>query len=118
MTLQAERTTKPVRRREGSTRMAIYDYIVSFSNQYGFPPTIREIGEAMGLSSSGTVSAHLRRLEQDHMIERYANHARAIRPRCDVRRGGCFFTRRQDDKRRRRACGCRAVCTTGFFICC
>ena len=49
MTLQAERTTKPVRRREGSTRMAIYDYIVSFSNQYGFPPTIREIGEAMGL---------------------------------------------------------------------
>lgn len=52
MTLQAERTTKPVRRREGSTRMAIYDYIVSFSNQYGFPPTIREIGEAMGLSSS------------------------------------------------------------------
>lgn len=81
MTLQAERTTKPVRRREGSTRMAIYDYIVSFSNQYGFPPTIREIGEAMGLSSSGTVSAHLRRLEQDHMIERYANHARAIRPR-------------------------------------
>ena len=81
MTLQAERTTKPVRRREGSTRMAIYDYIVSFSNQYGFPPTIREIGEAMGLSSSGTVSAHLRRLEQDRMIERYANHARAIRPR-------------------------------------
>ena len=81
MTLQAERTTKPVRRREGSTRMAIYDYIVSFSNQYGFPPTIREIGEAMGLSSTGTVSAHLRRLEQDHMIERYANHARAIRPR-------------------------------------
>lgn len=68
------------RRQKGVTRMAIYDFIIEFSEQYGFPPTIREIGKAVGLSSPGTVSAHLRRLEDDKMIQRYSNHARAIRP--------------------------------------
>ena len=44
-------------------------------------PTIREIGQGLGLSSPGTVSMHLKHLEQDKLIERYANHARAIRVR-------------------------------------
>ncbi|MGI5885284.1 MAG: hypothetical protein ACOX83_10050 [Candidatus Spyradocola sp.] len=71
----------PAPRRRGHTRLAVYDFIVAFTEQNGFPPTIREIGQALGLSSPGTVSAHLRHLEQDRLIERYANHARAIRVR-------------------------------------
>ena len=71
----------PAPRRRGHTRLAIYDFIVAFTEQYGFPPTIREIGQGLGLSSPGTVSMHLKHLEQDKLIERYANHARAIRVR-------------------------------------
>ena len=33
----------------------IYDYIVSFSGLHGYPPSVREIGEAVGLKSPSTV---------------------------------------------------------------
>jgi SOS-response transcriptional repressor LexA len=76
---EVQRPSKAPIRQTGRTRMAIYDFIVTFSEKNGFPPTIREIMQAVGLASPGTVSMHLRRLEADHLIERYANHARAIR---------------------------------------
>ena len=81
MDLDTGKLQKPYRRQRGHTRLAIYDFILEFSQQYGFPPTIREIAKAVGVSSPGTVSMHLRRLEEAHLIQRYTNHARAIRTR-------------------------------------
>ena len=44
----------------------------------GYPPSVREIGEAVGLSSSSTVHAHLERLEQLGYIRRDPTKPRAI----------------------------------------
>ncbi len=79
MELKQVENVQPHRRQKGATRLAIYDFIIAFSEKYGFPPTIREIADAVGLSSPGTVSMHLKRLEEDQLIKRYTNHARAIR---------------------------------------
>ena len=40
----------------------IYDYIVSFSEEHGYPPSVREIGEYVGLKSPSTVHFHLKGL--------------------------------------------------------
>ncbi len=57
----------------------ILQYIVQHTETQGYPPTVREIGEAVGLSSSSTVHAHLRTLEQAGLICRDAVLTRAIR---------------------------------------
>ncbi len=57
--------------------------ILSFIKQHidsqGYPPTVREIGEAVSLSSSSTVHAHLKALEEKGMIQREAVLTRAIK---------------------------------------
>lgn len=58
----------------------ILQYIVQHIDMRGYPPTVREIGEAVNLSSSSTVHAHLRSLEDAGMIGRDAVLTRAIRP--------------------------------------
>ncbi len=40
----------------------IFDFIKRYSAKYGYPPTVRDIGKAVGLASSSTVHAHRRRL--------------------------------------------------------
>jgi len=57
----------------------ILQYIVQHTDAHGYPPTVREIGEAVGLSSSSTVHAHLKNLEQLGHIRRDAVLTRAIR---------------------------------------
>ena len=42
----------------------IFDFIKRYSAKYGYPPTVRDIGKAVGLASSSTVHAHLSNLEQ------------------------------------------------------
>ena len=42
----------------------IYDYISVFTAENGYPPSVREIGQAVGLRSPSTVHFHLKRLEQ------------------------------------------------------
>ncbi|GEM_PF-542888 len=69
----------PSRRRRGCTRHLIYDYINDYYTSFGFPPTVREIAAAVGISSTGTIYAHLRSLEKDKLIERDTKRARAIR---------------------------------------
>lgn len=54
-------------------------YILQHIDLRGYPPTVREIGEAVNLSSSSTVHAHLRRLEDAGLITRDAVLTRAIR---------------------------------------
>ena len=56
----------------------IYDYIVSFSGLHGYPPSVREIGAAMGLKSPSTVHFHLKGLEEAGMIVKAEGKTRAI----------------------------------------
>ena len=46
----------------------IYDYIISFQRDHGYPPSVREIGEHVGLKSPSTVHFHLKGLEAAGLI--------------------------------------------------
>ena len=56
----------------------IYDYIVSCIREQGYPPSVRAIGEAVGLKSPSTVHFHLKHLEEAGVIEKGAGKGRAI----------------------------------------
>ena len=56
----------------------IYDFIVSFSNRNGYPPSVREIGEHVGLKSPSTVHFHLKGLEEAGLIAKAEGKTRAI----------------------------------------
>ena len=71
----------PARRRKGYTKRLIYDYINEYYDKNGYPPTVREIATAVGVTSPGTIVTHLRSLEKEHLIERDSYRARAIRTR-------------------------------------
>ena len=56
----------------------ILDYIKEYMVSHGYPPTIREIGTALNLSSPATIHAHLANLEQKGFIKRQDAKNRAI----------------------------------------
>ncbi len=56
----------------------IFDYIGKYAAKTGYPPTVREIGKAVGLHSSSTVHAHLANLEKIGMLRRDPTKPRAI----------------------------------------
>ncbi len=56
----------------------IYDYIRAVLSQKGYPPSVREIGEAVGLNSPSTVHFHLNTLEREGYIVREEGKNRAI----------------------------------------
>lgn len=56
----------------------IYEYIASCIREQGYPPSVREIGEAVGLRSPSTVHFHLKHLEEAGVIEKGAGKGRAI----------------------------------------
>jgi repressor LexA len=56
----------------------IFDFIKRYSAKYGYPPTVRDIGKAVGLASSSTVHAHLSNLERIGMLRRDPSKPRAI----------------------------------------
>ena len=56
----------------------IYDFIRRYSAKYGYPPTVRDIGKAVGLASSSTVHAHLANLEKAGLLRRDPSKPRAI----------------------------------------
>ena len=56
----------------------IYDYIVACIREQGYPPSVREIGDAVGLKSPSTVHFHLKHLEEAGVIEKGAGKGRAI----------------------------------------
>ena len=51
------------RRARGDTQQRILEFIESEVASKGYPPSVREIGDAVGLKSTSTVHGHLRRLE-------------------------------------------------------
>ncbi|MBZ8171677.1 transcriptional repressor LexA [Staphylococcus cohnii] len=56
----------------------IFEYIKQTVQSKGYPPSVREIGEAVGLASSSTVHGHLSRLEEKGYIKRDPTKPRAI----------------------------------------
>ena len=56
----------------------IWDYVVDYVDRHGYPPTVREIGEAVGLASPSTVHAHLANLERAGLLRRDPTKPRAL----------------------------------------
>jgi repressor LexA len=56
----------------------IFDFISRYLSRHGYPPTVREIGKAVGLHSSSTVHAHLSKLEDLGVLKRDPTKPRAI----------------------------------------
>ena len=56
----------------------IFDFIRSYSEKHGYPPTVRDIGKAVGLASSSTVHAHLSNLEKLGVLRRDPSKPRAL----------------------------------------
>src|SRR5690349_3002245 len=83
------RPPAPRKRRDGGGSMdlakqltkrqrEIFDYIGTYLSKHGYPPTVREIGKAVGLHSSSTVHAHLSKLENLGVLKRDPSKPRAL----------------------------------------
>ena len=59
-------------------QQAIWDFLVDYVDRHGYPPTVREIGEAVGLASPSTVHAHLANLERAGLLKRDPTKPRAL----------------------------------------
>jgi repressor LexA len=69
--MMAERATTEKQQR-------ILDVIRAFTSERGYPPSVREIGERVGLSSSSTVQSHLKTLERHGLLKRDPTKPRAL----------------------------------------
>jgi repressor LexA len=56
----------------------IWQFLVEYGDRHGYPPTVREIGEAVGLASPSTVHAHLANLERAGLLRRDPTKPRAL----------------------------------------
>jgi repressor LexA len=56
----------------------IFEFIKQYSRRHGYPPTVRDIGKAIGLTSSSTVHAHLANLEKLGLVRRDPTKPRAL----------------------------------------
>ena len=66
------------RRPNGDTQQRILDYIENYIEVNGYPPSVREIGQAVDLKSTSTVHGHLNRLERKGLLHREAMKPRTI----------------------------------------
>src|SRR5579862_9623178 len=73
--MRKETMEKPATERQ----QRILEVIRAFTAENGFPPSVREIGERVGLSSSSTIHAHLKTLERRGLLSRHATKPRALR---------------------------------------
>jgi repressor LexA len=56
----------------------IWSFVLDYVDRHGYPPTVREIGEAVGLASPSTVHAHLANLERAGLLRRDPTKPRAL----------------------------------------
>jgi len=56
----------------------IWQFLAEYVDEHGYPPTVREIGDAVGLASPSTVHAHLANLERAGLLRRDPTKPRAI----------------------------------------
>ena len=66
------------RRPNGDTQQRILEYIEKYIDENGYPPSVREIGQAVDLKSTSTVHGHLSRLEKKGLLHREAMKPRTI----------------------------------------
>ena len=59
-------------------QQSIYDFICTYTKSHGYPPSVREIGTAVGLASPSTVHMHLKTLEERGYIHRDSKKPRTI----------------------------------------
>ena len=59
-------------------QQSIYDFICNYTREHGYPPSVREIGSAVGLASPSTVHMHLKSLEEKGYIHRDSKKPRTI----------------------------------------
>jgi repressor LexA len=69
---------EPVDLKLTKRQQEIFDFIKRYSAEHGYPPTVRDIGKAIGLTSSSTVHAHLANLEKLGLIRRDPTKPRAL----------------------------------------
>lgn len=69
-------------------RLEILEFIAAQLRERGYPPSVREIGEAVGLTSSSTVHAHLATLQRQGFLRRDPTKPRAIEVKWDPTTGG------------------------------
>ena len=74
-------------------RRQILDFIAAQLRERGYPPSVREIGEAVGLTSSSTVHAHLATLQRQGYLRRDPTKPRAIEVRYDPSSGAAIESR-------------------------
>jgi repressor LexA len=71
----------------------IWEFLVEYVDAHGYPPTVREIGEQVGLASPSTVHAHLANLERAGLIKRDPTKPRAL----ELHRPGARSARAHED---------------------
>jgi len=64
----------------------IFEFIKRYSARHGYPPTVRDIGKAIGLTSPSTVHAHLTNLEKVGLLRRDPSRPRALELLVDTAR--------------------------------
>lgn len=74
-------------------RREILDFIAAHQRERGYPPSVREIGEAVGLTSSSTVHTHLTTLQRQGYLHRDPTKPRAIEVRYDALSGAAIERR-------------------------
>ena len=64
---------------DAARKQRIIDFIAATTRQRGYPPSVREIAQAVDLASTSAVHHHLQALEREGLLERGGSHSRAIR---------------------------------------
>ena len=70
-------------------RISIKEYLEKYIVENGYPPTVREIGHAVGLKSSSSVFNQLKKMEKEGVIE-----MRECQPRC-IKLNGYRFVKNE-----------------------
>lgn len=61
-------------------REAIFEFITNYHREHGYGPSMREVADACGITSSSIVHGHIERLVADGMLRRTPGIARSYRP--------------------------------------
>ena len=73
-----------------NTASIIYDYIVEYVDQNGYPPSVRDICKGTGIKSTSTVHSHLKRLQESGKLDYTAGRRRAISINSDDDNNECI----------------------------
>lgn len=63
----------------GEKQRRMLAFIQAYTKAYGWPPTLREIGAAVGMASTSAVNYRLRQMEEAGLLSRWPNASRAVR---------------------------------------